>query len=235
MSYIQGFVTAVPTAKRQAFEEHARKAAELMREFGASRVVDGWGVDVPDGKVNDFKGAVAAKDDETVSFGWMEFPDAATASACFEKMMADPRMRELGDMPFDGKRMIFGGFEPLMDEGEAVSGGYVDGFVIPVPAANREAFRDMALSAWPIFRDHGARRDVEAWGVDVPRGTVTDFFRAAHAEDGEDVVFAFLEWDDKASRDAGMKAMMEDERMKTMPPEMPFDGKRMIFAGFEVV
>lgn len=235
MSYIQGFVTAVPTAKRQAFVDHARKAADLMREFGASRVVDAWGVDVPDGKVNDFKGAVAARDDETVSFGWMEFPDAATASACFEKMMADPRMRELGDMPFDGKRMIFGGFEPLMDEGEAVSGGYVDGFVIPVPAANREAFRSMAVSSWPIFRDHGARRQVETWGVDVPRGQVTDFFRAAHAEDGEDVVFAFLEWDDKASRDAGMKAMMEDERMKTMPPEMPFDGKRMIFAGFEVV
>ena len=235
MSYIQGFVTAVPTAGRAAFEDHARKAAALMREFGASRVVDAWGVDVPDGKVNDFKGAVAAKEDETVSFGWMEFPDAATARACFEQMMADPRMRELGDMPFDGKRMIFGGFEPLMDEGEAVEGGYVDGFVIPVPAGNREAFHDMALSAWPIFRDHGARRDVEAWGVDVPRGAVTDFFRAAHAEDGENVVFAFLEWDDKAARDAGMKAMMEDERMKAMPPEMPFDGKRMIFAGFEVV
>ena len=86
-----------------------------------------------------------------------------------------------------------------------------------------------------MFRDHGARRDVEAWGVDVPRGQVTDFFRAAHAEKGENVIFAFLEWPDKETRDAGMKAVMEDERMATMPPEMPFDGKRMIFAGFEVV
>ena len=236
MPYFQGFVTPVPTARHDAFAEHAMRAAALMREFGASRVVDTWGTDVPDGTVNDFKTAVAAKPDETVSFSWIEFPDAAAAKVSFDTMMSDPRMEDLADMPFDGKRMIYGGFEPLMDEGTGLAGaGYIDGFIIPVPKEKRDAFRDMALTSWTMFRDHGARRQVEAWGVSVPRGEVTDFYRAAHAQEDENVVFAFLEWPDKATRDAGMKAVMEDERMKTMPSEMPFDGKRMIFGGFSIL
>ena len=240
MSYIQGFVMAVPTAHREAFVAHSSQAADLIREFGATRVVDTWGDDVPDGKVNDFKSAVKATADETVSFGWMEFPDKAASNAAFQKMMSDPRMQAIGDMPFDGKRMIFGGFSPLMDECAGDAGahrttGYVDGFVVPVLPANRDAFREMALKSYEIFRDHGVLRQMEAWGEDVPRGKVTDFYRAAHAGDGEDIVFAFLEWPDKAARDAGMKAVMEDERMKTMPSQMPFDGKRMIFGGFAVL
>ncbi len=240
MSYIQGFVMAVPTANREAFVEHARKAAELIREFGASRVVDTWGDDVPDGKINDFKGAVKATADETVSFGWMEFPDKATCDAVFQKMMSDPRMQAIGEMPFDGKRMIFGGFVPIMDEvavkaGSPEKSGYVDGFVLPVLPKNRDAYRAMALKVFEVFRDHGVIRNVEAWSDDVPHGEITDFYRATHVEGEEDVVFAFLEWPDKAARDAGMKAVMEDERMTTMPPEMPFDGKRMIFGGFEVL
>ena len=115
MSYFQGFVAAIPTSNRQAFIEHSRKATVLMREFGATRVVDTWGDDVPDGKINDFKMAVQATAEETVSFGWMEFADKAACDATFQKMMSDPRMSEIGDMPFDGKRMIFGGFETLFE------------------------------------------------------------------------------------------------------------------------
>ncbi|MBO0906203.1 DUF1428 domain-containing protein [Jiella sonneratiae] len=235
MSFILGHVIAVPTENREAFRKHAATAAEIMTDFGASRTVDLWGDDVPDGKINDFKGAVAATPDETVTFGWMEFPDKATADAAVEKMMSDPRMQALRNMPFDGSRMIYGAFEAIFEEGEAVDGGYVDGFVIPVPADKREAYHTLAATSWPIFRDHGAKRQVECWGTDVPRGKVTDFFRAAHAKDGENIAFAFLEWPDRQTRDAGMKAIVEDTRMNLTPSEMPFDGKRMIYAGFETI
>ncbi|MER0238291.1 DUF1428 domain-containing protein [Fulvimarina sp. MAC8] len=233
--FIQGFVTPVPTANRDAFVEHSRKASALIREFGATRIVDTWGDDIPDGKINDFKTAVKATPEETVSFGWMEFADKAASDACFEKMMSDPRMEEIGEMPFDGKRMIFGGFEALMDEQVAGKPGYVEGFIIAVPSDKREVFRDFALAGWPVFRDAGVLRQVEAWGVDVPDGNVTDFRKAVLANPDESVVFAFLEWRSKEERDVGMKAVMEDDRMKDMPPDMPFDGRRMIFGGFEVL
>ncbi|EAU42871.1 hypothetical protein FP2506_08516 [Fulvimarina pelagi HTCC2506] len=232
--YIQGFVTAVPTANKEAFIEHSTKASAIIREFGASRIVDTWGDDVPDGKVNDFKTSVKATTDETVSFGWMEFPDKDASDTCFKKMMSDPRMKEIGEMPFDGKRMIFGGFETLMDEGRA-PGAYVDGFLLAVPESKREAYKEMSLAAWPIFRDHGVLRHLEAWGVDLPNGKVTDMRKAVIAEEAENVVFSFFEWPDKSTRDAGMKTAMEDERMKAMPSDMPFDGKRMIFGGFEML
>ena len=235
MSYVQGFVMAVPTARRDAFVEHSRKAAVLIREFGARRVVDTWGDDVPNGKLNDFRTAVKATEDETVSFGWMEFPDKATCDAVFGKMMSDPRMQAIGDMPFDGRRMIFGGFAPLFDEGAGGPCGYVEGFVVPVLPEKRDAYHAMARQGFAIFRDHGVLRHVEAWSQDVPRGKLTDFYRAVLAKTGEDVVFAFLEWKDRAARDAGMKAAMEDERMKAMPSDMPFDGKRMILGGFSVL
>jgi uncharacterized protein YbaA (DUF1428 family) len=112
--------------------------------------------------------------------------------------------------------------------------GYIDGFVIAVPAANRQAFLEHANAADQLFLAHGATRVIEAWGDDVPDGVTTDFRKAVKAEDGEVVVFAWIEWPDKATRDAGMKAAMEDERMKAVPA-MPFDGKRMIFGGFSTV
>jgi len=235
MAYFHGFVIPVPAANRAAFIEHSTKTTALMREFGASRVVDAWGDDVPDGKINDFKMAVQATAEETVCFGWMEYSDRAACDAAVQKIMTDPRMQAIGDMPFDGKRMIFGSFEPLLDESTAGTSTYVDGFIIPVPNDKREAYREMAIKSWPIFRDHGAIRQVETWGADVPHGEVTDFWRAAHAKDDEGVVFAFLEWPDRASRDRGMKAFMDDDRVKAMPQEMPFDGKRMIFGGFAIL
>ena len=111
---------------------------------------------------------------------------------------------------------------------------YVDGFVLAVPSANRQAFIDHAHAADALFLEHGATRVLECWGDDVPDGKLTDFRKAVQAADGEAVAFSWIEWTDKATRDAGMKSVMEDERMKAIP-EMPFDGKRMIFGGFEPV
>ncbi|MCR6700557.1 MAG: DUF1428 domain-containing protein [Dokdonella sp.] len=119
MSYIDGFVIAVPTANRQAFIDHARTFDAVFIEYGAIRIVEGWGDDVPDGKVTDFRRAVQATADETVVFSWVEWPDRATRDAGMKKMMADPRMDPanagIPALPFDGKRLIFGGFEPVVE------------------------------------------------------------------------------------------------------------------------
>ena len=117
MTYIDGFVIAAPTANKQGFIDHARRMDSIFIEFGALRVVECWGDDVPDGKQTDFKRAVQAKDDETVAFAWVEWPDKATRDAAMQKFRSDPRMNlETSEPPpFDGKRMIFGGFAPVLD------------------------------------------------------------------------------------------------------------------------
>lgn len=120
MAYIDGFVIAVPTADKQKFIDHANSADSLFMELGATRILECWGDDVPDGKLTDFRRAVQAKEDETVAFSWVEWPDKATRDAAFEKMMnpgdtPDPRIDPATNaMPFDGKRMIFGGFVPVV-------------------------------------------------------------------------------------------------------------------------
>lgn len=118
MAYIDGFVIAVPTANKQKFIDHANEGDSLCLEYGASRILECWGDDVPAGKQTDFQRAVQARDDETVVFSWIEWPDKATRDAGMEKMMKDPRMNpETNPMPFDGKRMIFGGFVPVIELG----------------------------------------------------------------------------------------------------------------------
>ncbi|MGB7298482.1 MAG: DUF1428 domain-containing protein [Burkholderiaceae bacterium] len=123
MSYIDGFVIAVPSANKHKFIDHARSADGVFMDLGALRILECWGDDVPDGKLTDFKKAVQAKDDETVVFSWIEWPDKATRDAAMAKMMemmndpskADPRMDpQKNPMPFDGKRLIYGGFEPIV-------------------------------------------------------------------------------------------------------------------------
>ena len=110
---------------------------------------------------------------------------------------------------------------------------YIDGFVVPVPTGRKADYLKLAQKMWPLFKEFGALRMTECWGNDVPKGKVTDFYGAVKAEDGETVVFSWIVWPDKATRDAGGKKMMEDPRMKAVGEEMPFDGKRMIFGGFE--
>ena len=116
MSYVDGFVAAVPTANREAFRKHAADAAVVFKELGALHVVECWGDDVPDGKVTSFPMAVKKKEDETVVFSWIVWPSRQARNEGMKKMMADPRMQpEANPMPFDGKRMIFGGFEVLVE------------------------------------------------------------------------------------------------------------------------
>lgn len=112
MTYVDGCVTPVPTQGRRAYVEHARTLARIAREHGATRVFEGWGDDVKDGKLTDLNRAVDLKPGETVVFSWVEWPSKAARDAGWAKLMADPRMKDM-TMPFDGKRMIFGGFEEL--------------------------------------------------------------------------------------------------------------------------
>jgi uncharacterized protein YbaA (DUF1428 family) len=235
MTYVEGFIVAVPKANRQAYRDHAASAVPLFEEFGARRLVDAWASDVPDGTVTDFRKAVQAKEDEDVVFSWFEHSSREARDSFNASMMADPRMEEIGaSMPFDGKRMVFGGFGPLLEEGSA-GGSYVDGFVLPVPPENRDAYLAMAQKAAAHFSQYGALRVVEAWGDDVPDGKVTDFRRAVQAKDGENVVFSWIEWPDKATRDAAWPKMMEDPDMQPDHANMPFDGKRLFWGGFEVL
>jgi uncharacterized protein YbaA (DUF1428 family) len=208
MAYVAGLVAAVPAANKEAYRKHATNAASLFKEFGASRIVEAWGDDVPDGQVTDFKRAVRVRDDEVVVFHWLEYPTKQAADAAYA-MMSDPRMQEIfATMPFDGQRMIFGGFVPFVDEAGAGAMGYVDGFLVPVPTANKDAYREMAEKAAAVFKAHGATRIVEAWADDVPDGKLTDYRRAVKATGDEAVVYSWIEWPSKQGRDEGWKRVM---------------------------
>ena len=235
MTYFEGFIVPVPEANKDAYRKHASDAASLFQECGVRRMVESWDSDVPEGKVTDFRKAVDAKPDEKVVFSWFEYPSKADRDAANEKFMSDPRMEEMGaNMPFDGKRMIIGGFDAIVEEGTTAGGTYTDGFVVPVPEGKREAYRELAAKMAGVFRQKGANRVVEAFSNDVSKGEVTDFYRAVKAEDGEGIVFSFIEWPDKSTRDEAWKAIMADDGMK---PEdgMPFDGKRMFWGGFDKI
>ena len=120
MSYIDGFVIAVPTANKQKFIEHAGLIDTIFTDLGATRVVECWGDDVPEGENTDFGKAVQATADESIVFSWIEWPDKETRDAAMKKMMSedfkDERMDvEKNPVPFDGKRLIFGGFKPVVE------------------------------------------------------------------------------------------------------------------------
>ena len=112
---------------------------------------------------------------------------------------------------------------------------YIDGFVIAVPVGNKDKFIEHARKGDAVFLEHGATRVLECWGDDVPKGEQTDFRRAVQASDDEAVLFSWVEWPDKATRDEGMKHVMEDPRLKPENNPMPYDGKRMIYGGFAPV
>ena len=120
MSYIDGFLVAVPTANKDAYIEHANTGNSIFTELGATRIVECWADDVPEGEVTDFRKAVQAKDDEAVVFSWIEWPDKATRDAAMQTMMSedfkDDRMDpEKNPAPFDGQRLIYGGFRPIVE------------------------------------------------------------------------------------------------------------------------
>lgn len=118
MPYIDGFVAPVPVASKDAYKAHAAKAWEIFERLGMQAMWECWGDDIPDGEVTSFRLAVQAKEDETVVFSFSVWPDKATRDAGWQKMMSDPElMAGMGEMPFDGKRMFWGGFQPLAQFG----------------------------------------------------------------------------------------------------------------------
>lgn len=114
MPYVEGFIIAVPVAKKQAYIEQAAAFAPIFKELGATRVVECWGDDVPRGKLTDFYGAVKAEEGEVVVFSWIEYPSKEVRDSANAKMLADERMKS-AEMPFDGKRMVMGGFASIVD------------------------------------------------------------------------------------------------------------------------
>lgn len=234
MTYFEGFVVPVPEANKDAYRKSAADAAPIFQEFGVKRHMEAWDSDVPEGKVTDFRKAVDAKPDEKVVFSWFEYPNRAARDAANEKFRSDERMKEFGaNMPFDAKRMIMGGFDAIVEEGSE-RGDYTDGFIVPVPEGKRDAYRELASKMAKTFRQHGAKRVVEAFTDDVPTGEVTDFYRAVKAEEGEKVVFSFIEWPDKDTRDKAWQAIMADESLKP-EGDMPFSPQRMFWGGFEPI
>ena len=234
MTYIDGFVAAVPQENKQAYLDHVRKASRLFKDHGATRMVENWGDDVPLGKVTDFHRSVQKRDGEAVLFSWVEWPSKDVRDYGTKALEQDDRMKTLA-MPFDGQRMIYGGFSPIVEEGSANGTGYVDGIAAPVPLANRAAYINMASAMACLFREYGALRVVEGWGDDVPDGKITDFRRAVDAREGEAIVFSWIEWPSKQMRGEAWPKLMTDPRMQPDKDKMPFDGQRMIYGGFATV
>lgn len=238
MSYFDGFVIAVPTVRKEEFVAHARTIDPIFLEQGALRVVECWSDDVTHGKVTDFYRAVDAKEDESIAFAWIEWPDRETRDKGMAATMPaenlDPRMDPARNpMPFDGKRMIYGGFDPVVIRGDQAAPPYVQGFMVPVPTAKRDAYAKMAAEAWDMFAGYGALGLVEAWGDDVPHGEVTDFYRGVNATEEESVVFSYMIWPSREICQEAAQKMIEMEMPEDF--EMPFDGTRMVWGGFTPV
>jgi uncharacterized protein YbaA (DUF1428 family) len=112
---------------------------------------------------------------------------------------------------------------------------YVDGFVCATPTANKEAYRTYAALAAIVFKEHGALSCVECWGDDVPEGKINSMHTAVMRKPDETVVFSWITWPDKATRDAGLQKVFADPRLQPDLNPMPLDGTRMIFGGFEMI
>lgn len=231
MSYISGCIAAVPAANKEAYREHIASAAALFREFGATRVVEAWGDDVPDGKITDFKGAVQAGSDEVVVFSWHEFPSKAAAEMAQKKFADDPRVDALGaSVPYDTDRMIFAGFATIAEKRAPGKAGYVDGSLIAVPAANKAAYEKLVAQFNEVLMEHGAVRVLDAWEDQVSDDMAVGLRRSVKAGDDEKIVYSWVEWPSKAVRDAGWEKVIADPRM--YPDEEPYDNSRRIYGGF---
>lgn len=117
MSYVDGFVAAVPTANKEKYIKHASDAAAVFKEYGVLKMVECWGDDVPEGNLTSFPKAVKCQTDETVVFSWLIWPSREIRNQAMPKIMEDPRLQpDVNPMPFDGKRLIYGGFSVVIDE-----------------------------------------------------------------------------------------------------------------------
>ncbi|WP_439534758.1 DUF1428 domain-containing protein [Polymorphobacter sp.] len=234
MGYIDGFVLAVPTDRKADYIDHANQAAPMFVDLGSTRLVEAWGIDVPIGKQNDLHMAVQAEPGETIVFSWLEWPDRQTRDAGGEAMRAMPGAEDMmATMPFDGSRMIMGGFAIIADTGPVSGTGFIDGMIMPVPLTHRDAYTALAHRQAEALLAHGALRVVSAWGDDVQDGKRTDFRRATLAKPDEAVVFSWVEWPSQAAHDAGWPGATADARMQGDAAVQ--DGHRMAFGGFEMV
>lgn len=235
MTYIQGFILAVPEDKKDTYLKMAIDAAPYFEKHGARRTVECWGDNVPHGKTTDMYGAVNAEDGEIIVFSWVDWPSQAVCDKAHEAIGKDESMQPPEDMPFDGMRLIYAGFEMLGESGDGGASGYVQGYVAPVPKGNRDAFANLCATMREVAIDSGALRAADGWGENIGDGKVTDFKRAVKAEEGEAVAFGYVEWPSKEAFEEGSAKMREDSRMPAPGSAMPLDGKRIIFGGFKVL
>lgn len=232
MTYVDGFLLAVPDANRDAYRQHAAEAWPMFRERGALTMVEGWGDEVPDGTVNSLNSAVLRKPGETALFSWVTWPDKATRDAAWQAMVAEMPANVPPEMPFDGSRMIYGGFSVLFGD-PRLQVGYIDGTVLPVPAGRRGAYTDAAARLAEVFREHGARSVVDCWSEDLPEGQVNSFHTAVLRRPDEAVVFSWINWPDRAARDAAWERVLADPRLQRYSPRVVgADLGRMIFGSF---
>lgn len=232
MTYVSGFLLAAPTANREAYRKQAEEAWPMFKGYGALNMVEGWGDQVPDGKINSINSAVMRKEDETSLFSWVVWPDKKTSDDAERQMMADMEGKEFPEMPFDGKRMIIGGFQTIVGDPTAKT-GYIDGTVMPVQADKREAYTAASEKMAALFKEYGAISVVDAWGDNLPEGKVNDFHMAVLRKPDETVVFSWINWKDKATRDAAWEKVMADPRMEEFGPHTAgVDMSRMIFGSF---
>ncbi len=235
MSYFQGFLVPVPTENRDAYLKLAEDSASFFAEFGARRTVENWCIDVPKGEVTDMWRGVKAKNNESIVFSWIEWETKEIVDKAHGAMADDERMNEPPEMPFDGMRMIYAGFEVLGESGKYGRLGYVQGYIAPVPVANRDAYADMCATMRDIALDCGAQRLVDGWSQDITDGEQTDFKKAVQAKDDEAISFGFAEWPSKQAFEEGSAKMMRDDRMPQPGASMPMDGKRLVYGGFETI
>ena len=112
--YVNTYIVSVPEDRKDAYVRIAQRFTEIAKDCGAIEVFENWELDVPDGELTDYRKAVQARPGEKIVLSWVIWPDREAGAKAHEAMYADPRMAELGEMPFDGKRMILGGFEPIV-------------------------------------------------------------------------------------------------------------------------
>ncbi|GLQ06481.1 DUF1428 domain-containing protein [Sneathiella chinensis] len=233
MPHFIGCVAAIPIKNKDAYRQHTDSLAPYFKEIGTNYLLEYWENDIPDGKITDFRRSVLAQAGEAIVFSLLEFPDKATADSSYQKMAENEEVRRLEtEMPFDGKRMIFGGFTPLTEAPTALDAGYMDVSLLAVPFSNRDAYEQQARHAARIFKEHGALQVAEAWGDSLPNGTLTDFFRAVQATEQENVALSWVQWPSKKARDEGWQKIWADPRMEQIGASSLYDHQRRVFGGF---